>query len=89
MNQSNPEGGLRGKNYSDAVILALEYTDDYQLAYQWLEAFSSVAGELHPHIESEVRDIVNYFDEAIHVHDPDIHQKMWDERPMKGIWRIY
>ena len=67
----------------DAVIMALDGTNNYGVEMWWLESFRIVAMDLHPELEAEVREIINYLDDAVHRHHPDIIVEMWNNRTIK------
>jgi|GEM_PF-6573133 len=68
-------------NYPDDVIQAVVATDNYEIAYLWLDAIAAGASDLNLEIDQEISQLIDYLDNAIHAHDRHIHQKMWETQP--------
>jgi hypothetical protein len=71
------------KDDFDAVIVAIEGTDNYDLSMWWLEAIRIVAQDKHPELTYEFSEVIEHLSDAIHRYYPNIFEEKWKNRNIR------
>lgn len=71
-------------DYPDAVIVAVESTDNFDLSHWWIEAVRMSVDEVMPEHDETIKPVLQYLSNAVFAHHPNIISEKWNNRSMKN-----
>lgn len=75
--------GDRLYDYSDAIIIAVESTDNFDLSHWWIEAFKMAVHEIDPELDERIRPALDYLSNAVFANHPNIIEEKWNNRNIR------